>query len=79
MKKEIDVPFSVGKQASEIIKYLQTKDIKFGEALDALSMALIISAFNANVSKEEFMSNTNSFWDELKKEVEEHNNDKTLH
>ena len=79
MKKEIDVPFNVGKQASEIMKFLRNKDIKFGEALDALSMALIVSAFNAGVSKEEFMSNTNDFWDELKKEVEEHNNDKTLH
>jgi hypothetical protein len=78
MKKEIDVPFSVGKKASEIIKFLQKdKSINFGEALDALSMALVVSAFNAGVSKKEFMDNTNAFWDGIMNEMNDTN--KTLH
>lgn len=70
MKKELDVEFSVGKSASEIMEFLRdNKDITFAQALDALSLALVVSAFSAGVSKKEFMENTNSFWDNFEQEV----------
>ena len=78
MKKELDVEFNVGKSASEIMELLRdSKGMTFGQALDALSLALIISAFNAGVSKKEFMDNTNAFWDGIMNEMNDTN--KTLH
>jgi hypothetical protein len=48
--------------------------------LDALSTALIFSAFNASISKKEFMDNTNKFWDSMQEELNQINNkDKSLH
>ena len=79
MKKELNVEFSVGRSASEIMKFLEEdKNINLGQALDALSLALIISAFNAGVSKKEFMDNTNSFWDTFEQEIAEPHK-KSLH
>jgi len=81
MKHETNIDINVGKRASEIIKFLQSdENLTFGEVLDALSMALIFSAFNASISKEEFMDNTNKFWDSMQEEVNQINNkDKSLH
>lgn len=80
MKKEIDVPFPIGKGAGEVMKFLVGKNLSVGEVLDVLSLALIFSAIDANVSKEEFMSNTDEFWDNLKEEMKTNNNFyKTLH
>ena len=79
MKKELNVEFSVGKSASEIMEFLrQNKEINFAQALDALSLALVVSAFSAGVSKKEFMENTNSFWDTFEQEIAEPHK-KSLH
>ena len=69
MKKEVDIAFEVGKGAKEVMKFLENKKYTFGEALDILSMALIVSAFNADIDKAEFLNNTSIFWDGLKDEV----------
>jgi hypothetical protein len=71
MKKEVDIPYVIGDNASAVMKFLESKKVTHGEALDVLSMALIISAFNANVPKKDFMENTDAFWDLLKEEVKD--------
>lgn len=49
----------------EISKLLESKGLTFGEALSALSFALVVSAKNGQVDKATFMMVVEADWDSL--------------
>jgi hypothetical protein len=71
MATETELIFEIGKNAQEIMHSLQGKKLTFAQALDTLSVALILSAFNAEVDKQDFLNNTGEMWDLLKEEVKD--------
>jgi hypothetical protein len=48
-----------------VVQTLEDQDLDFGDALTALSYALIVSAKGARISKEEFLQNLELEWDHL--------------
>jgi hypothetical protein len=48
-----------------IVQTLEDRDLEFGEALSALSYALIISAKGARISKEEFFQTVELEWEHI--------------
>lgn len=48
-----------------VVQTLEDQDLDFGDALTALSYALIVSAKGARISKEEFLKNLELEWDHL--------------
>jgi hypothetical protein len=71
MATDTELIFEIGKNAQAIMRSLQDKKLTFAQALDILSMALILSAFNAEIDKQDFLNNTSDMWDMLKEEVKD--------
>ena len=69
MATDTELIFEIGKNAQSIMRLLQDKKLTFAQALDILSVALILSAFNADIDKQNFLDNTSDMWDMLKEEV----------
>ena len=65
MKKELDVKYEVGVKAEEPMAVLQKSELSYGQGLDALALALVVSALNAEIPKETFLETMGSRYDEL--------------
>ena len=72
MRTDIEVMFEINENAYAIMQSLETKKISQLEALDILTVALILSAQRADMNKKDFINHTNEMWDFLK-EAEEDN------
>lgn len=56
---------------TKIISTLEGLDLNFGEAMSAMSAALILSALRMGVPKDEFMTKTDLEWDSIAKSAGE--------
>ena len=66
MKKEIkEVNHKVGAKVKELIDVLQNSELSFGQGLDALAFALVVSALNAEIDKESFLKTMGVRYDYL--------------
>ena len=66
MKKEIkEVNHKVGAKVKELIDVLQNSELSFGQGLDALAFALVVSALNAEIDKETFLKTMGVRYDYL--------------
>ncbi len=65
MKKELNVNYEVGEKAEELISVLQNSELSFGQGLDALALALVVSALNAEIPKETFLKTMDARYDQL--------------
>lgn len=72
MRTDTEVMFEIGENAYAIMQSLETKKISQLEALDILTVALILSAQRADMDKKHFINHTSEMWDFLK-ETEEDN------
>jgi hypothetical protein len=72
MRTDIEVMFEINENAYAIMQSLETKKISQLEALDILTVALILSAQRADMNKKDFINHTSEMWDFLK-EAEEDN------
>ena len=72
MRTDIEVMFEINENAYAIMQSLETKKVSQLEALDILTVALIISAQRADMNKKDFINHTSEMWDFLK-EAEEDN------
>ena len=61
----------IRKAIDAISKTLQEQDLEYGEALTAMSFALILSAKQIDVDKQDFMRIMGIEWDAVKHESEE--------
>jgi hypothetical protein len=64
-KKELDVKYEVGKKAEELMVVLQNSELSFGQGLDALALAIVVSALNAEIPKETFLETMGIRYDHL--------------
>ena len=64
-KKELDVKYEVGKKAEELMAVLQNSELSFGQGLDALALAIVVSALNAEIPKETFLETMGIRYDHL--------------
>ena len=65
MKKELNVNYEVGEKAEELISILQNSELSFGQGLDALALAIVVSALNAEIPKETFLKTMGARYDQL--------------
>jgi hypothetical protein len=66
MKKEIkEVNHEVGAKVKELIDVLQNSELSFGQGLDALAFALVVSALNAGIDKDTFLKTMGVRYDYL--------------
>ena len=74
-KKELKgVKVEVGTKAQEIITSLESSNLSFGQGLDALALALVVSALNAEIDRENFIKTVSARYDYLSSMVEKANN-----
>jgi chromosome condensin MukBEF complex kleisin-like MukF subunit len=71
-KKELDVKYEVGKKAEELMAVLQNSELSFGQGLDALAFALVVSALNAEIDKESFLKTMGVRYDHLSNLTKDH-------
>jgi hypothetical protein len=64
-KKELDVKYEVGKKAEELMAVLQNSELSFGQGLDALALAIVVAALNAEIPKETFLETMGIRYDHL--------------
>ena len=72
MRTDIEIMFEINENAHAIMQSLETKKVSQLEALDILTVALIISAQRGDMDKKHFINHTSEMWDFLK-EAEEDN------
>jgi hypothetical protein len=72
-KKELNVKYEVGEKAEELISILQNSELSFGQGLDALALALVVSALNAEIPKETFLETMGVRYDHLANYAKENN------
>jgi hypothetical protein len=72
MRTDIEVMFEINENAYAIMQSLETKKISQLEALDILTVALILSAQRADMNKKDFINHTSEMWDFLKEAEEDH-------
>lgn len=65
MSNEMEQIKKVKAVSHEISKHLESKGLTFGEALSALSFALIVSAKVGQIDKATFMTVVEADWDSL--------------
>ena len=74
MKKEMkEVNYKVGAKVKELIAVLEKSELSFGQGLDALAFALVVSALNAEIDKESFLKTMGVRYDYLLNLTEDHN------
>ena len=71
-KKELDVKYEVGEKAEELMAVLENSELSFGQGLDALALALVVSALNAEIPKESFLKTMGIRYDHLANYAKEH-------
>jgi len=64
-KKELDVKYEVGKKAEELMAVLQNSELSFGQGLDALALAIVVAALNAEIPRETFLETMGIRYDHL--------------
>ena len=76
MKKEIkevkEVNYKVDAKVKELIDVLQNSELSFGQGLDALAFALVVSALNAEIDKETFLKTMGVRYDHLSNLSKDH-------
>ena len=72
MRTNIEIMYEINENAYAIMQSLEIKKISQLEALDILTVALILSAQRADMNKKDFINHTSEMWDFLK-EAEEDN------
>jgi len=73
MKKEIkEVNYKVGAKVKELIAVLEKSELSFGQGLDALAFALVVSALNAGIDKDTFLKTMGVRYDYLSNLTEDH-------
>ena len=66
MKKEMkEVNYKVGAKVKELIAVLEKSELSFGQGLDALAFALVVSALNAEIDKDTFLKTMGVRYDYL--------------
>jgi hypothetical protein len=72
MRTDIEIMFDINENAYSIMQSLETKKVSQLEALDILTVALVLSAQRGDMDKKDFLNHTSEMWDFLK-EAEENN------
>ena len=78
MRDDIEIMYEINENAYAIMQSLETKRVSQLEALDILTVALVLSAQRGDVDKKDFMNHTSEMWDFLK-EAEEENKQSGKH